>query len=201
VNERSSKSFNQSATSAGRLRRVVLGAAGGALVAAGVAGWWSVLGAGAFAGGLAARFSAILGGEVCAFSERQIHSQMAVRVAVEGESGGPVTACCLRCAINQAHQTGRLMRIISVTDFNTGKQLSATQAVYVVGAGVAPCADHSSVIPNGERRPLRCTWDRCLPSAVAFADLRDAQAFQARHGGQIARFAELTRASTVVAAR
>ena len=33
-------------------------------------------------------------------------------------------------------------------------------------------------------------YDRCMPSLVAFANLKDAQAYQQEHGGRLMRLAE-----------
>ncbi len=202
MGERVPGEFGRGATATKRALRALAGAAAAAgLAAAAIVAGRMLWSSGATWGGLAARASAVLAPDRCAFSAREIHSEMAVRAAVEGDPRGGVSACCLRCAITEASQIGKRVRILSVTDFNTGKRLSAAQAIYVVGANVAPCAGHPRIAALGGHQSLYCAWDRCLPSAIAFADLRQAEAFRALHGGRIESFAELASSSNVVAAR
>jgi len=43
------------------------------------------------------------------------------------------------------------------------------------------------------------SWDRCLPSVIAFATREDAQAFQEQSGGSLLTFAELVQGTNVAA--
>lgn len=134
----------------------------------------------------------------CVLSERSIHRNMAVHVAVEGGPSG--RACCLRCAITYSRQTGKRVRVDWVTDHAEGRRIPPDRAVYVVGSDVAPCAAARDVAAQGRRELLAEIWDRCRTSTIAFGDLRDARAFQQEHGGTLRTFRELAAGEKVVAA-
>jgi hypothetical protein len=137
--------------------------------------------------------------ERCVLSERQIHARMAVRVSVEG-SGPSGRACCLRCAITYARQTGRTVRVFSVSDHVTGRELPAKDATYVVGSAVAPCAARPAVASDARRELLVEIWDRCRTSTIAFADPAQAGQFQVANGGAIRTFGEVVGDTKVVPA-
>jgi nitrous oxide reductase accessory protein NosL len=124
---------------------------------------------------------------------------MAVRVEVEDGPSGQ--ACCLRCAITYSRQTGKTVRVDWVTDHVHGQKMAADRAVYVVGSNVAPCAAMREVAPADRRELLTEIWDRCRTSTIAFADVADARAFQALHGGAIETFGHLVSGVKVVAGR
>jgi hypothetical protein len=135
-------------------------------------------------------------GDRCVLSERHIHPGMAVRVEVaDGPSG---RACCLRCAITYSRQHAKMVRVDWVTDYASGREVLPDHASYVVGSDVAPCAAKRELAAASRRELLREMWDRCLTSTIAFAELADARAFQAEHGGAIQTFAELVGKDRVV---
>jgi nitrous oxide reductase accessory protein NosL len=76
---------------------------------------------------------------------------------------------------------------MEATDFATGNWVEATHAVYVSDSDVHPCATLEA-----RRDPQGCcmakTYDRCLPSLVAFATKDQAAVFQKDHGGQLVGF-------------
>jgi hypothetical protein len=138
-------------------------------------------------------------GDRCVLSGRVIHPGMAVRVAVEGGRQG--RACCLRCAITEAEQTGKKVTVLSVTDFDTGKPLSPRDAIYVVGSNINMCTGPPFEASSGRHECVILGWDRCSPSALAFANADEAQAFQQAHGGGIETFAQVIGPAKVVASR
>lgn len=146
------------------------------------------------------RISAWLHPGRCVLSERMIHAEMEVRLAVVGENKAG-KGCCLRCAITYSQQTGRTVRIFSVTDYPSRKPMRPDQAIYVTGSDVAPCAAAPTEVASGRRRSLLEIWDRCELSSIAFARREDAQAFQQVHGGRIETFRQVVGSSKVVAAR
>lgn len=138
-------------------------------------------------------------GDRCVLSGRVIHPGMAVRVAVEGGPHG--RACCLRCAITEAEQTGKKVTVLSVTDFDTRKPLSPRDAIYVVGSNFNMCTGPPFEASSGRRECVVLGWDRCSPSAVAFANRDEARVFQKAHGGRIETFAQVIGSTKVVALR
>lgn len=147
------------------------------------------------------KLEALLHGNRCVLSDRVIHPGMAAEVAVEGGPSG--RACCIRCAITYAQQTGKKVRVTSVTDYKTHKPLAPDRAFYVTGSDVAPCVGPPMEASSGRRGCCLLGFDRCTPSTVAFSDLQDAIRFQREHGGRIETFPELARSSGggLVAAR
>lgn len=145
------------------------------------------------------RIETFIHGDRCVFSGRVIHPGMAVRVAVEGGPSG--RACCVRCAISYALQTGKTVRILWVTDYTTHKRIAADHAYYVTGSDVAPCVGSAAEDSVSERECVVLGWDRCAPSSLPFATMDEASAFQRVHGGRIQTFAEVTGSAKVIAAR
>jgi len=127
--------------------------------------------------------------KVCPFSGRAIHPQTRALVTIGGKK---YETCCVRCAIIEAQQTGKSLRIDKVADFDTGKLLNPANAWYVEGSTVnfcmrmAPAAES----PGGDTVYLRA-FDRCSPSALAFSDEQHARAFIAQHGGSLKRLDDL----------
>jgi nitrous oxide reductase accessory protein NosL len=145
------------------------------------------------------RLDALLGPSRCVLSNRPIHADVAVRVAVEGGPHGE--ACCLRCAITYAQQYRKRVRVLWVTDYATGRRLDPERATYVTGSDVNRCMGPPDQASAGRRETDMIVWDRCSPSSIAFARRNDAEAFQRIHGGRIQTFAEVIGPANVVATR
>lgn len=143
------------------------------------------------------RIYALFHPNACVLSDRPIDTRMAVGVDVEGGKRGE--ACCIRCAITTAKQSGKRVRILWVTDYSTRKQIPPGQAYYVTGSDVAPCAGHTMKASAGRREVTICSFDRCIPSSISFASIADARSFQQSHGGRLETFADVVKGSTVVA--
>lgn len=138
------------------------------------------------------RLETLVRGDRCVLSDREVHAKMAVRVVVESEAKSG-DACCLRCAINYALQTNRTVRVLSVTDYDSGRRLSPGDAVYVVASEVRPCSGSISEATNDRSGCLVLSWDRCDPSIIAFSSEAKAERFQNEHGGQIKTFGQIAR--------
>ena len=127
---------------------------------------------------------------MCAVCDRAECKGMAFRVTLE--NGKVVETCCPRCALHYLESNHQQARTMEATDFATGHWVDATHAVYVSDSDVHPCAEMNTM-----RDPQGCclmkTYDRCLPSLVAFAAKDDASAFQKDHGGQLVALQEISR--------
>lgn len=134
----------------------------------------------------------------CSLDERPIHPEMKVRVLLEGGTR-PSDGCCLRCAINESIQSGKIVRVISVTDYNTHAAIAPEKATYVTGGDVAPCAGPALEPAPGRHGVEMKAWDRCAPSSIAFAREDDARAFQRTHGGRIENWEQVIGQARLVA--
>lgn len=134
----------------------------------------------------------------CALSGRPIRPGMGAVVRVESKDA-PVKACCLRCAVKYARETGKKLRVLSVTDYASRKQTSPATAFYLSGSGIAPCAGPKVDTPATRRESSVQVWDRCMPSLIAFADREDARRAQ-EEGGTLQTFGELTEGTHLVTA-
>lgn len=125
---------------------------------------------------------------VCAVCERDECKGLAFRVTLE--NGKSVETCCPRCALHYLETNHQQARQMEATDFTTGHWLDASRAIYISESDVHPCATLET-----RRDPQGCcmlkTYDRCLPSLVAFAAKDQAAAFQKVHGGKLVAFQEI----------
>lgn len=132
----------------------------------------------------------------CEISGRPIHGNMHTLVEVDGEK---LYACCARCPLTLAAQTGKPVRILEVADYLSGRTLPAPDAYYVDGSRVEVCT--APLLKRDENRAAYVRlFDRCAPSLLAFARAEDARAFVGEHGGTIKRLPELMRERSAPAA-
>jgi hypothetical protein len=118
----------------------------------------------------------------CAVCQRTIEPHWAFKAVLR--NGKTVETCCCRCGFRYVMTSHEPVRAMWATDFVTGRWGPAQDAVYVSGSRLSHCA------PTGlQRDGLGCcylkTFDRCLPSLVAFDDQDEARKFQHQYGGQI----------------
>jgi hypothetical protein len=112
------------------------------------------------------------------------------RVVISVNGGSPKAACDARCPLTYQHETGQKVKLIQVTDYETGKRLDPKDAVYVTGSDVAPDA-HTEALRVTPADTAYLHWHRCLPSVLAFRKREDALRFQQAHGGTIMTLADL----------
>jgi nitrous oxide reductase accessory protein NosL len=119
----------------------------------------------------------------CDVCGRDRHAGMEAVVSLE--NGKRVETCCARCALHfqagQPHQVAR----ITVEDHDTGEEIDARSAVYLEGTDTAGCAPASENTPREPGVPYGRTFDRCLPSLIAFETAARAREFQRAHGGRL----------------
>ena len=131
----------------------------------------------------------------CAFCGRQVHADMQVAFQKENEDTVPM-ACCLRCVITEAEQTGSAIRVLWVSDYLTHERLRPDKAAYLVGSTINSDSG-PRLNPLDRREQSEIEWDRCLPSVIAFGKRDDAVAFQQTSGGEILSFQELVAGTNV----
>jgi hypothetical protein len=98
--------------------------------------------------------------------------------------------CCPACALTTHDQDGRPVKIVELTDYETGSPLAPSQAYMVRGSDVNTCAQqHGPVGPD--KQPTHVHFDRCSPSLLAFVGREAAARFAKEHGGDLLSFSEL----------
>src|SRR6266545_3442937 len=73
---------------------------------------------------------------VCGFCQRHINPQAAVVAEIGGRTRH---VCCAHCAVTEARQEHKPVRLISVTDYLTSHRLKPEDAWYVDGSSVVAC--------------------------------------------------------------
>ncbi len=124
---------------------------------------------------------------VCGFCNRPIQPNLGVIAEVGGRQR---RVCCARCAISEARQEGKPLRLISVTDYASGKPIAPASAWYVEDSRVVAC-NHDMAMMDEMKHAQPLSFDRCSPGTFAFAQLEDAQAFVANNGGVVRRLEEM----------
>lgn len=137
----------------------------------------------------AALFWALRPAKVCWVCDRPFHAGMAARVKT-GLTWK--RTCCLRCALNYGSNHPGEVKGYRVAEQDSGRELDAASAVYVVGSDVQPChhMDAERLEPGMDAVPR---WDRCVPAAIAFSDKKAAEDFQRAHGGKLLDWTELSK--------
>ena len=98
--------------------------------------------------------------------------------------------CCPACALTTHDQNDRPVKIVELTDYETGSPLAPSQAYIVRGSDVNTCAQqHGPVAPD--KQPTIVQFDRCSPSLLAFVGRDAAARFAQEHGGEVVSFSEL----------
>jgi nitrous oxide reductase accessory protein NosL len=124
---------------------------------------------------------------VCGFCSRHVMPQ----ARVVAEVGGRTTvACCVHCALTEARQEHKPLRLIEVTDYRTGAKLKPEQAWYVEGSRIVSC-EHNLAKIDETKHAEQMAFDRCSPGTFAFRDRQAAAAFAAENGGVVRDLAEL----------
>jgi hypothetical protein len=75
------------------------------------------------------------------------------------------------------------------TDFNSGKNIPADQAIYLEGSDIMECCSTSGMRTD-EGTIQDVHYDRCMPSLIAFSKRDEAESVRQKHGGRIITFDE-----------
>ena len=125
--------------------------------------------------------------EFCGFCHRSLHPNTKVVAEIDGRRR---TVCCARCAINEAYQEKKPLRLVTVTDFITGKDIDPKQAYFVEGSRRVLCT-HDMAMVDESKHVQPMTYDRCFPGTYSFARREDAEAFERENGGTVLALAKL----------
>ena len=125
--------------------------------------------------------------QICQVCSRPIHSHTRTAGVAEGRRE---MFCCPACALTTHDQSGKAVKIVELTDYETNSALVPSQAYLVRGSDVNTCArQHGPVDPD--KQPTVVHFDRCSPSLLAFARRDVAARFAKEHGGDVLSFSEL----------
>ncbi len=125
--------------------------------------------------------------ESCGICQRHINPQAGVIAEVGGRR---VHVCCAHCAVTEALQEHKPVRLIEVTDYSSGRMLDPSRAWFVDGSRVVACTHDMSRMGEMKQMDVR-TFDRCSPGTFAFASREAAEAFAAKNGGVIHNLQEM----------
>lgn len=123
----------------------------------------------------------------CTYCLRPLHANVKVTAEIDGKRA---EACCPRCAITEANQQHKSVRLITVHDYSTGKGMSPESAWYVEGSRVVAC-DHDAMHMGEMKETQEMAFDRCSPGTLTFATRQQAEDFTAANGGNAISFGQL----------
>jgi hypothetical protein len=119
--------------------------------------------------------------EVCGICQRHINPKSEVLAEIGGRRRH---VCCAHCAVTEGLQEHKPVRLIEVTDYNTGHKLNPAHAWYVEGSRIVAC-EHDMTRMNEMKQVERALFDRCSPGTFAFASRADAEVFVTANGGVV----------------
>lgn len=125
--------------------------------------------------------------EMCGICARHIQPQAGVIAEIGGHRHH---VCCAHCAITEGTQEHKPVRLIEVTDYNSGRKLDPTRAWYVDGSRIVACT-HDMTRMGEMKRTEQPAFDRCSPGTFAFATHEDADSFSAKNGGTVQTLGEM----------
>lgn len=123
----------------------------------------------------------------CGYCARPLHANLRVTAEIAGRRR---EVCCARCAVTEANQEHKPLRLIEVHDYATGKAIPPGGAWFVEGSRAMACG-HDAMRMNEMKRTEEVAFDRCSPGTFAFAQKQDADDFTAQHGGTVVSYAQL----------
>ncbi len=125
--------------------------------------------------------------QACGFCQRPLKPNLRIVAEVGGRR---VAACCVRCAISEAAQEKKPLRVLQVRDYTSGATLRPEDAYYVDDSRAMAC-DHDMMRMNEMKHSEQMAFDRCSPGTFAFARQADAEVFVQANGGVIRRLPEI----------
>jgi len=125
--------------------------------------------------------------EACGFCARHINRQAGVIAEIDGKRHH---VCCAHCAVTEGIQERKPVKLIEVTDYNSGRKLDPSHAWYVDGSRIVACT-HDMTRMNDMKRIENTTFDRCSPGTFAFSTHDDADVFAVKNGGVVRSLGEM----------
>lgn len=126
--------------------------------------------------------------EICQICSRQIPQQTEFRMVKN--DGGSLDACCPRCAMHYLVDHPDAIRQAWATDYYSREKIAAESAYYDEGGDVQYCTAHAQPFQRAPEGVEVRTYDRCLPTLVAFRTRQEADTYRQQHGGRVLTFTE-----------
>jgi hypothetical protein len=127
--------------------------------------------------------------QACGYCLRPLHANLRVTAEIDGKRA---EVCCAHCAITEANQRHKPLKLVVVHDYPTGNALTPEKAWFVEGSRAKAC-EHGPMHMDEMKEPQALAFDRCSPGTFAFANRSNADAFVAQNGGYVLSFRELMR--------
>jgi hypothetical protein len=125
----------------------------------------------------------------CTYCQRPLRANLSVTAEINGKRA---EVCCAHCAITDANQQHKPLKLVSVRDYPTGSKIAPASAWYVEGSRANAC-EHDAMQMNEMKGMQDLEFDRCSPGTFAFASKANAEAFVGQNGGSLLSFQELMR--------
>jgi hypothetical protein len=123
----------------------------------------------------------------CGYCLRPLHETLRVTAEIDGKRA---EVCCPHCAVTEANQQHKRLKLITVHDYPTGKAMNPENAWYVEGSRVNAC-EREGMHMNEMKETQDLAFDRCSPGTFTFANRASADAFTAQNGGSVMSFRQL----------
>jgi flagellar basal body-associated protein FliL len=139
------------------------------------------------AGGATYWFVQSSSNKTCGFCQRPLDPHLSVTAEI---SGHKKQVCCARCAVTEANQEHKPVRLLAAHDYPTGKVIDPTKAFYVDDSRAIACT-HDMALMDQSKHSDHLAFDRCSPGAFTFEKRSDAEAFIRQNGGVLLSYTEL----------
>ncbi len=125
--------------------------------------------------------------KTCGFCQRPLDPHLSVTAEIAGHKK---QVCCARCAVTEANQEHKPVRLLQVHDYPTGKTIDPAKAFYVDDSRAVACT-HDMARMDESKHSDHLAFDRCSPGAFTFETRSDAEAFIRQNGGVLLSYTEL----------
>lgn len=125
--------------------------------------------------------------QVCSICARHINPKAEVIAEIGGHRHH---VCCAHCAVTEGFQEHKRVRLIEVSDYNSGRKLDPRHALYVDGSRVVAC-EHDMTRMGEMKQVEQAAFDRCSPGTFAFPTRSEADSFAAKNGGAVRTMEEM----------
>jgi nitrous oxide reductase accessory protein NosL len=125
--------------------------------------------------------------QTCGFCLRPLDPHLSVTAEIAGHKKH---ACCARCAITEANQQHKPVRLLEAHDYPTGKAIDPAKAFFVNDSRAIACT-HDMPLMDQSKHSDHLAFDRCSPGAFTFEKRSDAEAFIQQNGGVLLSYTEL----------
>jgi hypothetical protein len=123
----------------------------------------------------------------CGFCQRHINPKAHVIAEVGGRQRN---VCCAHCAVTEARQEKKPLRLVAITDYTTGNMVSPAGAWFVEDSHVIAC-QHDMSKMDESKHGEQLAFDRCSPGTFAFIDRKAAESFVEQNGGVLRSLPEV----------